>query len=120
VAEQVEHLLADVLQLEAEQARLSKAEINYMDLAQRLLELPERLTIGWFRASEDEKKELLNLTTSNSKVRDGKALIELIKPLDLLTDLEACSDWRTTRNVARTILAQHRVTIETLHKRLCA
>jgi len=105
--------------LEAKLARLNKADRSFYETAELYLELPESLNLVWKSATSSEKKGLLNLFTSNLKVKDGKADIELKEPFYYLSKTAFSTEWRGAPDRLRTFLTQHSFTIRELHKSLC-
>lgn len=104
----------------ARREALSRADINYMQTALRLLELPERLTTGWEWANLPEKQLLLGMFTSNFFVNGGKARLELKEPFRTLGEKGSRNEWLPSRDDLRTFLTLHHAAIDGLHSRLAA
>jgi len=99
---------------------LNQADRSYDRLASDLFELPEQFYSAWFDAEEEDRVIMLNTLVSNFFIKDGNVRVELKEPFAYLYKLAKNKNWGTRWDELRTFLQQHSVTIQAIHKALCA
>lgn len=101
-------------------ARLRQAEDLHYEYADMLIELPEMLGTGWNLGTWEEKKQIVNFTTSNFKIKNGNPQLELVSILSGLKNMLTRTEWRCTPHALRAFMEQHIVTIGQLYRVLAA
>ncbi len=70
-----------------------KADSNYLDNANLLLELAEKASVLFKLKNADQKRKLISLLTSNCSYNDGKLDIELKKPFEMIMKTVKTGKW---------------------------
>ncbi len=73
-----------LLALETALSRITTAEVNYYQLASKVVELPKKAAALWSLANTPEKSKLLSIFISNFTVMDGKVSLELLEGFEEL------------------------------------
>lgn len=84
---------AQLLALDDASARMTKATIDYYDQVEQYLELPEMVRYAWKSGELKEKRELVQILTSNITVKTKKVTVELVSPFDYFYKDIALKEW---------------------------
>ena len=71
-----------------------KADTNYFENANLILELSKRAAELFKKQKPEEKRKLAFLITSNCVIKDGKVDIELRSPFDMVMKTAKTRNWR--------------------------
>jgi site-specific DNA recombinase len=104
-----------ILEIEERITQVAQADLNYYELANMLLELPEKLNTSWLQATDEEKAVLMKLIYSNCKLKDGNPLLELHPVFDYLLSLSKLKNGADDGAELQRVIALHSVTIKALH-----
>lgn len=105
---------AEIRKMEHELAEITDERLDFYEIAREILELPKMLSLCWDELNFDEKQTVINATTSNWKVKGGKATLKLKEPFSGLLAFSKFGEWRAGRDELRTFLIEGYRTCELL------
>jgi site-specific DNA recombinase len=71
-----------------------KADSNYLDNVNLILELSKKAAYLFKKQNHKEKRRLISLILSNSTYKDGKLDLQLKKPFDMIIKVAKSENWR--------------------------
>ena len=110
----------EISELQLRLAQTTEATLNYYELAKIMFELPETLSMKWFSLPDEKKGYLINLMSSNCKLKDGNPLLELHPVFDYLLKLSKVETGALNRAELEQVFSLHSETITRLWQALTA
>ncbi len=71
----------------------STQDNNFLDASLMVLDLAQNACRYFLGASEDKQQQILNLVTSNLRLKDGKLVYDLAEPFNVLLNASKTKEW---------------------------